>query len=119
MNGPTRLRPLFHCGNLFVTSTALVALRSNGIPLISIVLRHIAGDWGDVSVDDWQQNDLSVASNLRLLSIYVLPDGTKLWVVTEWNRSSTNIRLANDLPLSSAARRSQTVIRKWHPTGDA
>lgn len=117
MNQPTRLKPLFHPGRLQVTPAALTALRNHGIPVISVVLKHIAGDWGVVSDDDWLQNDLSIAIGLRLLSIYVLPDKTKIWVTTEWDRSSTSIRLAEDRLPGSGTLRSQTVIRKWYPKG--
>jgi hypothetical protein len=71
----TRLKPLFHPGRLLVTPAALAALRTNGVPVISIMLRHIAGDWGVISDDDKKQNDLSIATRLRLISLYHLPDG--------------------------------------------
>jgi hypothetical protein len=96
MHQATKLRPLFHPGRLLVTPAALTTLRSNSIPVISVMLRHIAGDWGIVSNEDRAQNDLSIEAGLRLLSIYRLPDGAKVWVVTEWDRSHTTIRLAGD-----------------------
>ena len=72
------------------------------------MLRHIAGDWGAVSDNDRQQNDLSIAAGLRLLSIYRLPDdkrllssyavpsGRKVWIVTEADRSTTTILLPDE-----------------------
>jgi hypothetical protein len=98
MNQITRLKPLFHPGRLFVTPTALVALRANGVPVISVLLRHIAGDWGVVSDDDRQQNDLSVDAGLRLISLYRLPDSAIVLVATEWDRSSTVIQLIDGNP---------------------
>lgn len=95
MNHITRLKPLFHPGRLHVTPLALDTLRANGIPIISVVLKHLAGDWGAISDEDRQQNDLSVTAGLRLLSVYVLPDESRIVVATEWDRSSTTIeRLA-------------------------
>lgn len=96
VNTPTRLKPLFHPGRLLVTPVALDALRANGIPLISVMLKHITGDWGNVSDDDRHQNDLSIAAGLRLLSIYRLPDGARIIVVTEWDRSSTTVERMDD-----------------------
>jgi hypothetical protein len=93
MSNTTRLKPLFHPGRLLVTPDALEKLRANQIPVISVMLRHIAGDWGIVSDDDKVQNDLSIANGLRLLSIYPLPDGARIIVVTEWDRSNTTIEL--------------------------
>lgn len=97
MNQPSRLKPLFHTGKLLITPVALAALRENGVPVISVMLRHIAGDWGTVSDSDRQQNDLSIAAGLRLLSIYRLPDGNRIIVTTEWDRSNTTIERLNEV----------------------
>lgn len=94
---PSRLKPLFHPGKLLITRVALAALRENGVPVISVMLRHIAGDWGTVSDTDRQQNDLSIAAGLRLLSIYRLPDGNRIIVTTEWDRSNTTIERMNEV----------------------
>jgi hypothetical protein len=104
MNQPTRLKPLFHPGRLLVTPAALAALRTNGVPVISIMLRHIAGDWGVISDDDKKQNDLSIATGLRLISLYQLPDGARIIVITEWDRSSTTIEKIEEVVTSRAAR---------------
>ena len=93
----TRLKPLFHPGRLIITPEAHHTLRLNGIPVISVVLRHIAGDWGIVSDDDKRQNDLSVVAGLRLLSVYRLPDDSRLIVVTQWDRSSTTLELVGEI----------------------
>ncbi|WP_186210086.1 hypothetical protein [Burkholderia gladioli] len=93
MNNTIRLKPLFHPGRLLVTPDALEKLRANQIPIIGVMLRHVSGDWGIVSDDDRAQNDPSIAAGLRLLSIYPLPDGARVIVSTEWDRSSTTIGL--------------------------
>lgn len=103
MSNTTRLKPLFHPGRLLVTPEALAKLRANQIPVISVMLRHIAGDWGIVSDDDKAQNDLSIAVGLRLLSVYPLPDGVRIIVTTEWDRSNTTIERLNEV-----ARRRET-----------
>lgn len=108
MNQATRLKPLFHPGRLLVAPAALAALRANGVPVISIMLRHIAGDWGVISDDDKKQNDLSVATGLRLISLYHLPDGTRIIVTTEWDRSSTTIEKIDAVATSRAARSPST-----------
>jgi len=97
MKNTPRLKPLFHPGRLLVTPEALEKLRANQVPVISVMLRHIAGDWGIVSDDDRAQNDLSIAAGLRLLSIYPLPDGARVIVATEWDRSNTTIGLIGQL----------------------
>jgi hypothetical protein len=96
VNQPSRLKPLFHPGKLLITPVALAALRENGVPVIGVMLRHMAGDWGTVSDSDRQQNDLSIPAGLRLLSIYRLPDGNRIIVTTEWDRSNTTIERLNE-----------------------
>lgn len=113
MYQPTRLKPLFHPGKLLVSHAALAALRANSVPLISIVLRHIAGDWGIVSEDDKRQNDVSITAGLRLISIYRLPDQTRVLVITEWDRSNTTIERLNDVVPGSDTRPAQSATRRY------
>ncbi len=115
MHQLTRLKPLFHPGRLLVAPAAHAALRANGIPVISVLLRHIAGDWGDLSDEDRQQNDLSIAAGLRLLSLYRLPDGARVLVVTEWDRSRTTIQLVDENRLKPAVPHTPQPARSWHP----
>ena len=64
--------------------------------------RHYAHDWGDIDADDKRANDWSVGNGERVVSSYDLPlryrtdaqraiarCDTKLWVVTERDRSVT------------------------------
>ncbi|MFP3709684.1 hypothetical protein SB783_37355 [Paraburkholderia sp. SIMBA_009] len=114
MKQPTRLKPLFHPGRLLVAPVALTALRANGVPVISVILKHIAGDWGIVSDDDRQQNDLSIKAGLRLISLYRLPDQTRILVITEWDRSNTTIeRLEDVVPDSDDTRADRPVNRRY------
>ena len=110
---PTRLKPLFHPGKLLVSHAALAALRANSVPVISIVLRHIAGDWGIVSEDDKRQNDVSIMAGLRLISIYRLPDQTRILVITEWDRSNTTIERLDDVVPGSDASPTQPASRRY------
>lgn len=117
---PTRLKPLFSPGKLLVAPAAIEALRSNGVPVISVVLRHIAGDWGVVSEDDKRQNDVSITTGLRLISIYRLPDQTRVLVITEWNRAHTTIERLDDVVPGADSRPTQPAnchYPAW-PTAD-
>lgn len=113
MHQPTRLAPLFHPGTLLVSHAALAAMRANSVPVISIVLRHIAGDWGIVSENDRRQNDVSIATGLRLISIYRVPDQTRILVITEWNRTNTTIERLDDVVPGSDARPLQPANRRY------
>lgn len=42
------------------------------------------------------ENERSAADGLRILSAYRLRDGTKIWVITEADRSSTCILLPEE-----------------------
>jgi hypothetical protein len=110
---PTRLKPLFHPGKLLITPAAFAALRTNGVPVISVMLRHLAGDWGSVSDNDKEQNDLSIATGLRLLSIYRLPDGNRIIVTTEWDRSSTTVERFDEVVTGQKARSTSTTRRSY------
>ncbi|SED35838.1 hypothetical protein SAMN02787142_3032 [Burkholderia sp. WP9] len=113
MNQPSRLKPLFRPGRLLVASDALTALHVNGIPVVNVLLRHVAGDWGTVSDDDRQQNDMSIAAGLRLISLYRLPDQTRILVVTEWDRSSTTIERLEDVLPDGDTREDQSAHRRY------
>ena len=58
--------------------------------------RHVVGDWGDLDGDDRAENELSVQEGFRILSAYHLRNGTKIWVITEADRSSTTILLPEE-----------------------
>lgn len=54
--------------------------------------RHAKGDWGDLSQEDKNQNDLAVkAGDLRILSAYESGDLPKIWIITEADHSATTI----------------------------
>ena len=59
--------------------------------------KHTQGDWGDVCEDDKKNNDFSLENEERIISSYNLPDyitvefESKIWIITEWDRSITTI----------------------------
>ena len=57
--------------------------------------RHRCGDWGDLDEEDKQTNDYAVEHGERILSAYEL-FGTKIWIITEWDRSVTTILLPDE-----------------------
>ena len=80
-------KPLFSLGRLVATPGALAALEENGKGCTEFLARHVQGDWGDLCEDDKQANLEALEQGLRILSAYRLEDGTKLWVITEADRS--------------------------------
>ncbi|MDV2141212.1 hypothetical protein [Burkholderia pseudomallei] len=63
--------------------------------------------------DDKRQNDVSIAVGLWLISIYRLPDQTRILVITEWDRSNTTIERLDDVVLGSDARQAQPASRRY------
>lgn len=86
----------FPLGQVASTPGALEAFDRNGQVPITFIARHQSGDWGDLSEDDKRKNALSVEKGFRILSAYHLNDGTKIWVITEADRSSTCLLLPEE-----------------------
>ncbi len=87
---------LFPLGRLVATPGALQAFDTSGGSPITYLTRHLHGDWGDLTDDDKQANTDAVATGSRILSVYHLNDGTKIWIITEADRSSTCILLPSE-----------------------
>jgi hypothetical protein len=87
---------LFPLGALVSTPGALSALEECGIAPLALITRHAQGDWGDVSPEDAQANLDALSHGDRLLSSYSLAGGTKVWVITEADRSVTAILLPSE-----------------------
>jgi hypothetical protein len=58
--------------------------------------RHLTGSWGIVSNAGHDANDRAVREGGRILSFYRLKDGTKVWIITEADRSATTILLPSE-----------------------
>jgi hypothetical protein len=89
-------RQKFPLGRIVATPAALEALARSGDSAHSLFMRHATGDWGDVCAADKRANDDALAKGERLLSAYLLRDGTKVWVITEWDRSASTLLLPSD-----------------------
>ena len=88
--------PRFPLGRIVATPGALRALGRTGDTPAAFLRRHVAGDWGDLGAEDRAENERSVACGFRLLSAYALADGTRIWVITEADRSSTCLLLPEE-----------------------
>jgi hypothetical protein len=88
---------LFSLGQIVATPGALSALGDEGMCADDLLRRHAAGDWGELSEEDRQENELSVKEGFRILSSYALPrTGLKLWIITEADRSATTLLLPDE-----------------------
>jgi len=86
----------FSLGQTVITPGALDSILSSGGNPSAYLDRHLSGDWGELSAEDVAENELSVREGFRILSAYLLPDGVRIWIITEWDRSSTCILLPEE-----------------------
>ena len=87
---------LFALGRLVATPGALAVLEANGKGSTEYLERHIHGDWGELCEEDQQANAEALTLGLRLMSVYHLPDGQKMWVITEADRLATTLLLPSE-----------------------
>lgn len=86
----------FSPGKIVATPGAIEAMNGCEDKPLPYLSRHLHGDWGDVDADDKRANDADLRRGGRLLSAYRLKDGTKVWIITEADRSSTCILLPEE-----------------------
>ena len=89
--------PLFPLGQVVATPGALAALEKAGHQPQDFLARHVHGDWGDLCDEDRNENRLSLEQGFWPLSSYRTCAGdTKVWVITEADRSVTTILLPEE-----------------------
>lgn len=86
--------PRFKLGQLLATPGALEAF--SGSSFWPYIKRHCQGDWGEICEEDKAENELSLKHGFRLLSAYTIPNGCKIWIITEADRSATTILLPEE-----------------------
>jgi hypothetical protein len=86
----------FPLGRIVATPGALEALEQSGDNAAALLKRHVTGDWGELDEHDQQENEFSVSRDLRILSAYTLSGGTKIWIITEADRSATTLLLPSE-----------------------
>lgn len=86
----------FEPGRIVSTPGALRAMEEAGESPASFLTRHLSGDWGELDPEDIRENELSLAHGFRLLSAYRLSSGTKIWIITEADRSVTTFLIPEE-----------------------
>jgi hypothetical protein len=87
--------PLFHLGRLLATPGALDLLDRAAVNALTLLERHVTGDWGLVPPEDWRANTAALKHGTRLLSSYEV-GGERLWIITEADRSATTLLLPSE-----------------------
>lgn len=84
----------FDLGEVVITATAKVRLAP--LDVLQALARHVTGDWGELCADDRRENEESLRSGGRLVSVYHDCRRTKFYIITEADRSVTTILLPED-----------------------
>ena len=82
-------------GRVVATPGALQLLNESGEEPLRYLTRHALGDWGDLDVNDFRENERSLKHDWRILSSYPI-GASRIWIITEANRSYTTILLPEE-----------------------
>jgi hypothetical protein len=84
-------------GQVVATPGALETLACAGVDALTLLARHVTGDWGELDKEDRAANDRAWESGEdRILSAYNLPGDWRIWIITEWDRSVTTLLLPEE-----------------------
>lgn len=86
----------FQAGQIVMTPGAL-DLAVKGADLLTCIIRHLSGDWGDLCDGDKRENEMGIQGSdaTRLLSAYETEHG-KIWIITDIDRTATTILLPEE-----------------------
>ena len=86
----------FSLGTVVGTPGALAACNEAKQEPREFINRHAAGDWGEIDEHDRRENEFGLEHRLRLMSVYTLTTGVRIWVISEADRSSTCLLLPDE-----------------------
>ena len=93
INGVVR----FPLGRLFYTPGVVNALI--GSQIFDLLIRHLRGDWSEMDAYDRKANERALLTGERIFSAYTVRGRngkTKVWVITEADRSATTVLLPEE-----------------------
>lgn len=88
--------PLFPLGEVVSTPGALEAMQAANVSPLALLHRHLRGDWGNLDKHDKQLNDLAIKDGSRIFSAYEITPTSKVWLITEADRSATTFLLPSE-----------------------
>ena len=87
---------LFETGFVVRTHAALIALVAAQVSESSLIERHLSGDFGELDPEDQERNRRAIVEGRKVMSSYPLDAHTKVWVITEADRSVTTLLLPSE-----------------------
>lgn len=88
--------PRFALGRTLATPGALALLAQQRLDAIEFLQRHVLGQWGDLCEEDALCNERALQCGDRLMSVYALPDGGTIWIITEGDCTCTTVLLPQE-----------------------
>ncbi len=79
----------FRSGQIVSTPGALEAMEEHQCSPLTLLARHLSGDWGTVCAEDAASNEEALQCGLRVLSSYEIAPKVTIWLITEADRSVT------------------------------
>ena len=89
----------FSMGQVVVTAS-IKSLMSSDLSFHTFIytslMRHESGDWGEVSEEDHESNEMALVTGRRLFSVYDCSashsvHGDRIYIITEADRSATTV----------------------------
>lgn len=89
----------FELGQILATPAAMREFCH--LEITDCLLKHARGQWGNLTLHDWNMNQSALNNGGRIMSVYKLSKGRVLWIITEaeddnGHRSATTILLPSD-----------------------
>lgn len=86
----------FQLGQTVATPGALAGIEASGESVSTYLSRHVSGDWGVVDAEDARENEYAIILKMRIMSVYLLKSGVRIWIITEADRRSTCVLLPEE-----------------------
>ncbi len=96
MKNAQQEKALFAVNLVVVSAKAGAAMEKAGQSIMELFVRHLSGDWGELSEEEKAKNRLALRKRRRLVSLYVLSTKAKVLVFTESDRSATTFLLPEE-----------------------
>lgn len=90
------MKARFALGRVVATPAALTLLKDAQVEPVTLLGRHVTGDWGELDPEDARANEAALADEARVLSSYPVKGSEKVWIITEADRSVTTILTPHD-----------------------
>lgn len=93
---PTHVTPKFELGRVLATPGALQVLAQHNVSPLTLIARHVSGDFGDIDPEDWQANLAALQYGNRIVSAYTLAPDAVIWAISTADRGTTTLLIPSE-----------------------